>query len=142
MISALKILTISSSLSRISSSSTSERILFMSVQKSRRISSQVSSNFSIILGFWPGAGLIFSGTLAIPSRSLQLVRSVKTANMYGRKTRMELHLVSNSLMILTLCYRLYSLLSLKQRRIYFRIKWVISSNCWEVSCWVVTILSI
>lgn len=142
MIKALRIFTISSNLSRMSFYSTSERILFMRLQNRSLISSQFSINFRSTLGFCPGAGLIFSGTLAIPSKSLQFVRSMRTANIYGRKSRIELHRVNSSIMIMTLCSRLYSLLSLKHLRTYLSTKWVTSSNCWEVSWWVVTTLRI
>lgn len=126
MISALKIFTTSSNLSLMSSYSTNERILLIRVQKSSLISSHCSTNFTITFGFCPGAGRIFSGTLAMPSKSVQFSRSVSTANIYGRKLRMLPHRTITSITVETACSRLYSLLSENTLSSYFIEMWPIS----------------
>jgi len=83
----------------------------MRVTYSNLISSHCSTNFTTTLGFWPGAGRIFSGRLAMPYRSLQLVLSMSAAKMYGRYCVILLQRCSNSMMIFTEFYRLNSLLS-------------------------------
>lgn len=78
-----------------------------------RISSQFYTSLMMTFGFCPGAGRIFSGKLAIPSKSLQLVRSMRAAKMYGKYGVILLHLWSNSMMVCKECSRLNSLASAK-----------------------------
>lgn len=66
-------------------------------QYNNLMSSLVSTSLIILLGFYPGGGLITSGKCEIPSRSWQLTLSVSTEKTYGKKIVKSSHLEISSL---------------------------------------------